>query len=55
MARFNATVLTLAVGAVLGTVARPGVTEIAVLAAAVCGAAALYRRRSSNRKVAQHA
>ena len=46
MAQFNAMVLMLAAGAVIGTVVRPGVIEVAIVAAAVCGAAALYRRLS---------
>lgn len=49
MMRFNTAVLTLAVGAVIGTVTRPGVLEVAVVAAVVCVAAALFRQRSARR------
>jgi hypothetical protein len=47
MAKFNAIVFTLAVGVVIGTAVRPGVPEVAIVAAVVCGAAAMYGRLSS--------
>ncbi len=49
MARFNRLVLTLALGAVLGTIARPGVLEVAVVAAVVCVTATLSRRLGDRR------
>ena len=54
MARFNAMLFTLAAGTIIGTAVRPGVPEVVVVAAVVCGAAALFRRLSGGR-VAQHA
>jgi hypothetical protein len=50
MSRFNVVVIVLAFGAVLGTVLRPGLLEVAIVTAAICGIAAVYRsagRRSS--------
>ena len=44
MVRFNAFVLTLAIGAALGTLIRPGFLEIIIVAAVVWSAATLWRK-----------
>lgn len=44
MFRFNTLVLALAVGAVFGTLIRPGIPEIVIVAAVFCIAAALWRK-----------
>lgn len=41
MSRFNTLVLTLAVGTAIGTLIRPGIPEIVIVAAVVCSAATL--------------
>ncbi len=49
MARFNLMVLLVAAGAALGTALRPGLPEVAIGAALVCGAAAAFRRLAARR------
>ena len=48
MAQIWMLVLTLAVGAAIGTTVRPGMPEIAIAAVAICGAAALYRKLATS-------
>lgn len=49
MARFNLMVLLVAAGAGVGSAFRPGVPEIAIVAALVCGTAVVYRRLAVGR------